>query len=64
MWTIRRQIGLVDGDPIFFHRTIAENIGYGEQVKEAKRDDIIAAAKEANIHNYITTLSEVGYYYL
>ncbi|PSN36714.1 Multidrug resistance protein 1 [Blattella germanica] len=58
--SLRRQMGLADGDPIFFRRSIADNIAYGITTREVKMDEILGAAKQANVHNYVTTLSE-GY---
>ncbi|KAJ9586193.1 hypothetical protein L9F63_020167 [Diploptera punctata] len=58
--SLRIQMGLVDGDPIFFHRSIADNIAYGITFREVKMNEILGAAKQANVHNYITTLPE-GY---
>ncbi|XP_069683613.1 ATP-dependent translocase ABCB1-like [Periplaneta americana] len=58
--TLRSRIGLADGDPLFFRRSIAENIAYGINFRDVKRDEVTCAAKEANLHNYVTTLPE-GY---
>jgi len=48
---LRQQIGLVGQEPVLFSGTIAENIGYG--MPGATRDDVIAAAKMANAHDFI-----------
>lgn len=48
---LRQQIGLVGQEPVLFSGTIAENIGYG--CPGSTRDDVIAAAKMANAHNFI-----------
>ena len=55
-------MGLVDGDPVFFHRSIAENIAYGINSRDVKMNEILGAAKQANVHNYISTLPEVREY--
>ncbi|XP_075982316.1 multi drug resistance 50 [Anticarsia gemmatalis] len=55
----RRAIGFVQQEPILFDRTIGENIAYGSTHK-ATVDDVIEAAKQANIHNFITSLP-LGY---
>ena len=48
---LRRQIGIVLQDPVLFSGTIAENIGYGKP--GAKLDEVMAAARLANAHNFI-----------
>ncbi|HIF96551.1 MAG TPA: ABC transporter ATP-binding protein [Myxococcales bacterium] len=56
--TLRRAISLVPQDPILFHRTLAENIGYGRD--EADRAAMISAAEKAHAHEFIERL-EGGY---
>ncbi|XP_067645688.1 multidrug resistance protein homolog 65 isoform X1 [Eurosta solidaginis] len=53
---LRRRLGLVSQEPSLFDRTIAENIAYGDNSRKVTMDDIIAAAKCANAHNFIITL--------
>ena len=48
---VRRQIGIVLQEPVLFSGTIAENIGYGKP--GAKLDEVMAAARLANAHNFI-----------
>jgi len=48
---LRRQIGIVLQEPVLFSGTIAENIGYGKP--GAKLDEVMAAARLANAHNFI-----------
>ena len=48
---LRSQIGVVLQDTFLFNGTIAENIGYAKP--NASRDDLIAAAKAANAHDFI-----------
>lgn len=55
---LRRQIGVVLQEPYLFSGTIAENIAYGKQ--DATRDEIMAAAKAANAHEFIMRFSD-GY---
>ena len=38
---------------------IAENIAYGDNTREVKLDEVIQAAKQANIHDFITSLPMV-----
>ncbi|CAH0600439.1 unnamed protein product [Chrysodeixis includens] len=56
----RRAIGFVQQEPILFDRTIGENIAYGNNEKNVTADEVIDAAKQANIHNFITSLP-LGY---
>jgi len=48
---LRRQIGVVPQETYLFHGTIAENIAYGK--RDATKEDIIRAARAANIHDVI-----------
>src|SRR5204862_5478404 len=50
----RRQIGMVLQDPYLFHGTVLENIRYG--LPEASLEAVVAAAKAANAHDFITNL--------
>lgn len=56
--SLRQAIALVPQDPALFHRTIAENIAYGQP--DATREDIEAAARRANAHDFIERLPQ-GY---
>lgn len=51
---MRRRIGMVLQDTWLFDGTIAENIAYGK--RDATREEIIAAAKEACCDHFIRTL--------
>jgi len=53
-----RNIGIVAQEPFLFNGTIFENIAYGK--KDATLDEVIAAAKNANAHQFISVLPE-GY---
>ncbi|PAV82879.1 hypothetical protein WR25_21147 [Diploscapter pachys] len=53
----RSQIALVSQEPILFDCSIRANICYGMEF-EASQEQIEAAAKKANIHNFITTLPD------
>ncbi|CAF3920093.1 unnamed protein product [Rotaria sordida] len=55
---IRSQFGLVSQEPILFDLTIAENIAYG--LENVPMEDIINAARKANIHRFIEQLPQ-GY---
>ncbi len=58
MASIRRNIGIVQQDIYLFNASIRDNILYGRL--DASEDEIVVAAKRANIHDYIMTL-EKGY---
>lgn len=55
---LRRAIGLVSQDVFLFHGTVAENIRYGSF--EASLEEVIAAAKIAEAHEFIVQLPQ-GY---
>lgn len=55
---LRRNIGVVQQDVYIFGTSIKDNIAYG--VPNATDEEIIEAAKRANIHDFIMTL-EYGY---
>lgn len=52
--SLRRAIAYVPQEPMLFHRTLAENIAYGND--RATRRDVIKAAKLARAHEFIATL--------
>ena len=58
IYSLRRAIGHVQQDVFIFYGTIKDNILYGNP--EATDEEIILAAKRANIHEYIENLPE-GY---
>ncbi|XP_032108925.1 phosphatidylcholine translocator ABCB4 isoform X4 [Sapajus apella] len=53
---LRAQLGIVSQEPILFDCSIAENIAYGDNSRVASQDEIVSAAKAANIHHFIETL--------
>lgn len=57
---LRAQMGTVSQEPSLFDRTISENIAYGDNSREVSKDEIVAAAKQANIHDFIVSLP-LGY---
>ncbi|XP_022832765.1 multidrug resistance protein homolog 49-like [Spodoptera litura] len=57
---LRRQLGVVQQEPILFDRTLAENIAYGDNNRKVTMHEIVAAAKAANIHSFIVSLPK-GY---
>ncbi|CAK1551194.1 unnamed protein product [Leptosia nina] len=52
----RQSIGFVQQEPVLFDRTIGENIAYGDNSRKPSMDEVIQAAKQANIHNFIVSL--------
>jgi len=56
--SLREQLGVVPQEPFLFQGSIAYNIAFGRP--DAGREDIIAAAKAANAHEFIERLPD-GY---
>ena len=56
--SLRKNIGIVQQDVYLFNSSIKENILYGRL--DATDDEVIEAAKRANIHDYVMTLPD-GY---
>ena len=56
--SLRRNIGIVQQDVYLFNASIRENILYGRL--DATEEEVIEAAKRANIHDFVMTL-ENGY---
>ena len=54
--SLRSQIGVVQQDVYLFSGSIRDNIAYGKP--DASEDEIIAAAKRANIHDFIMELPD------
>jgi ATP-binding cassette subfamily B protein len=52
--SLRENISMVPQDPILFHRTLAENIGYGKRT--ATKEEIENAAKLAHCDEFIKDL--------
>jgi len=56
--SLRKNIGVVQQDVFLFYGTIKENILYGRP--DASDEEVVVAAKAANIHDFISELDE-GY---
>ena len=56
--SLRHSVGIVQQDVFLFSATIHDNIAYG--VKDATREDVIRAAKVAQLHGHIDSLED-GY---
>jgi ABC-type multidrug transport system fused ATPase/permease subunit len=55
---LHKSISFVPQEPLLFHRSITENIGYGDP--DANKDEVITAAKQAHADDFIESLSN-GY---
>ena len=55
---LRSQIAMVTQDTMLFDATVSENIAYG--AKKASQEDVVAAAKAADAHEFISSLPQ-GY---
>ncbi|MFT2097649.1 ABC transporter ATP-binding protein [Marinomonas sp. 2405UD66-6] len=54
--SLRSKIGMVTQDTSLLHRTVRENLLYGRP--EATEEEMIAAAKKAEAHEFIQTLTD------
>ena len=55
---LRRNIGIVSQETYLFNKSVSDNIAYGKE--DAIREEIIDAAKIANLHDFIISLPD-GY---
>lgn len=53
---LRAHLGIVSQEPILFDCSISENIAYGDNSRVVSQEEIVRAAKEANIHAFIESL--------
>lgn len=53
---LRQNVGIVLQESVLFSGTVADNIRYGKP--EASMDEVVAAAKEAQLHDFVMTLPE------
>lgn len=54
---LRSQMTIVGQEPVLFNLSIAQNIAYG--LNDATEDQIIEAARLANVHEFIDSLPKV-----
>ncbi len=54
--SLREVVAFVPQEPVLFHRTLMENIRYGR--RDATDEEVIAAAKQAHCHEFISKLPE------
>ncbi|XP_034720284.1 bile salt export pump [Etheostoma cragini] len=55
---LRSKIGIVSQEPILFDCSIEENIKYGNNSREISMNEVIAAAKKAQLHDFVMSLPE------
>ncbi|XP_053465065.1 ATP-dependent translocase ABCB1 isoform X2 [Nycticebus coucang] len=55
---VRAHMGIVSQEPILFDCSIGENIAYGDNSRVVSQEEIVKAAKEANIHQFIDSLPD------
>ncbi|XP_010614446.1 ATP-dependent translocase ABCB1 [Fukomys damarensis] len=53
---LRAHLGIVSQEPMLFDCSIRENIAYGDNSRTVTEEEIVRAAKEANIHQFIESL--------
>ena len=56
---LREHIGIVSQEPVLFEASIADNIRYGANFKEVTEEEVIEAAKVANVHEFVSSLPQV-----
>ena len=57
---LRSNIGIVSQEPVLFACSIMDNIKYGDNTKEIPMEKVIEAAKQAQLHDFVMSLPEVG----
>ncbi|XP_004857677.1 bile salt export pump isoform X2 [Heterocephalus glaber] len=55
---LRSNIGIVSQEPVLFACSIKDNIKYGDNTKDIPMERVIAAAKQAQLHNFVMSLPE------
>ncbi|XP_060888922.1 bile salt export pump-like [Labrus mixtus] len=55
---LRSKIGIVSQEPILFDCSIAENIKYGDNMREIGMNEVMLAAKKAQLHDFVMSLPE------
>ncbi|XP_023569389.1 multidrug resistance protein 1 isoform X2 [Octodon degus] len=53
---LRAHLGIVSQEPMLFDCSIRDNIAYGDNSRTVSEEEIVKAAKEANIHQFIESL--------
>ncbi|XP_010605234.1 bile salt export pump isoform X1 [Fukomys damarensis] len=55
---LRSNIGIVSQEPVLFACSIKDNIKYGDNTKDIPMERVIAAAKQAQLHDFVMSLPE------
>lgn len=55
---VRSQLGLVSQEPTLLSYTIGDNIRYGDNARFVPMDEVVEAARTANIHDFIMSLPD------
>ncbi|NXB08943.1 ABCBB protein, partial [Cnemophilus loriae] len=53
---LRSKIGIVSQEPVLFDCSIADNIKYGSNTKEATMEKVIEVAQKAQLHDFVMSL--------
>jgi ABC-type multidrug transport system fused ATPase/permease subunit len=56
---LRSQIGLVSQEPVLFDLSVRDNIAFGDTTRNVSDAEVEKAAREANIHEFISSLPKV-----
>ena len=56
---LRSQIGYVQQEPVLFDASIADNIRYGDLMRNVSDEEIVEVAKACNIHDFVLSLPQV-----
>ena len=57
---MRSKMGIVSQEPVLFDASIRENIMYGDNSRSVPMNEVIDAARNANIHEFIASLPDVS----
>lgn len=57
---LRSRIGIVSQEPVLFDCSIVDNIKYGDNSREISMDEVITAAKKAQLHEFVMSLPQVS----
>lgn len=57
---LRSNIGIVSQEPVLFDCSILENIKYGDNTRDISMERVIAAAKQAQLHDFVMSLPDVS----
>ncbi|XP_005393324.1 PREDICTED: bile salt export pump [Chinchilla lanigera] len=55
---LRSNIGIVSQEPVLFACSIKDNIKYGDNTRDIPMERVIAAAKQAQLHDFVMSLPE------